>query len=266
MKKILCFVSVCVMLMLSTVTSSAAGESKFILRLVSESDTQAVLSFDFAGGTSFSAIDFNVEVNDDKLEVTKIVDGKGLTNFKLQAQAAVSQPNIKGNIAMVTAAMIPGYRNVDGEDLFVITLKKLTKDALNKDDITIEFTNCQDASFSNINPVVTYELSAGSSEENASDPATEPNTAEPTDDSEKPDNAASQPADSTTSSATAENAEDAQEQEKDETAENEKGGNKTLIIVACVLSAVVVFGGAAVVYIIMKKKENNEANNESKEG
>ena len=266
MKKILCFVCVCVMLMLGAVTPSAASESKFRLRLVSENDTQAVLSLDFAGGASFSAIDFNVEVNKDKLEVTKIADGKGLTNFKLQAQAAVSQPNVNSTPAMVTAAMIPGYRNVDGEDLFVITLKKLTKDAITKDDVKIRFTNCQDASFSNINPVVTYELAEGSSEEASGSSSTAPIASEPTAENEKTDNvtSASQSADGTTSSATAENA---QEQEKDETADDEKGGNKTWIIVVCVILAVAVGGGAGVTYIFMKKKnERNETNKDSKEG
>lgn len=264
MKKILCFISVCVMLMLSTVTSSAAAESKFKLRLVSENDSQAVISLDFEGGTSFSAIDFNVEVNTKKVKVTDIVDGKGMMNFKMQAQAAVSQPNIKGDIAMVTAAMIPGYRNVDGEDLFVITLKKLTKEKITADDIKIVFTNCQDAAFSHIKPVVTYEFSSGTSGETVSDPSTTTIAVNPTDAEQTTDNKAEQSAEVSTSIATAANAD---EQEKEETAENEKGGNKTVIIVICVLSAVAVGGGAGVAYIFMKKKKNgNEAKKESKEG
>lgn len=264
MKKILCFISVCVMLMLSTVTSSAAAESKFKLRLVSENDSQAVISLDFAGGTSFSAIDFNVEVNTKKVKVTDIVDGKGMMNFKMQAQAAVSQPNIKGDIAMVTAAMIPGYRNVDGEDLFVITLKKLTKDTITADDIKIVFTNCQDAAFSHIKPVVTYEFSSDTSGETVSDPSTTTIAVNPTDAEQTVDNNTEQSAEVSTSIATAVNTD---EQEKEETAENEKGGNKTVIIVICVLSAVAVGGGAVVAYIFMKKKKNgNEANKESKEG
>ncbi len=258
MKKILCFISVCVMLMLSTVTSSAAAESKFKLRLVSENDTQAVLSLDFAGGTSFSAIDFNVEVNTKKVKVTDIVDGKGMINFKIQAQAAVSQPNIKGDIAMVTAAMIPGYRNVDGEDLFVITLKKLTKETITADDIKIVFTNCQDATFGNIKPVVTYELSTGTSGETVSDPSTTTIATNPTDAGQTNDNNTDQSAENSTSSAVAENV---------ETAEDEKGGNKTMVIIICVLSAVAVGGGAGVTYIFMKKKKNSDgANKESKEG
>lgn len=254
MKKILCFVSVCVMLMLCTITSSAASESKFKLKLVSENDTQAVVSLDFAGGASFSAIDFNVEVNTDKVKVTNIVDGKGMTNFKLQAQAAVSQPNVKGDSAMVTAAMIPGYRNVDGEDLFVITLKKLTKDSLSNDDVKIVFTNCQDASFNNIEPVVTYELTTVSSEE-ASTTVTTTTAADSTPEDQTADNnaAQSQLAETSTNSAAAKDT---------ETADDEKGDSTTMIIVVCVAVAVAAGGGACVYFI--KKKKNSD--NASKEG
>ncbi len=251
MKKILCLVTVCVMLMLTTVTSSAASDAKFKLKIVSETDTQAVVSLDYEGGASFAAIDFTVEPNKDKAEVTKITDGKGMISFKMQAQAVISQPNVKNGKGLVTAAMIPGYRNVDGEDLFVITLKKLTKDSLTADDIKIVFSNCQDSSLNNIKPVVTCEFSSSSSAEESTSGAFATEQSESL-------------TDKTDGTGVSENT---QEQTKEETDENKKGSNKTVIIIVSVISAVAVGGGAAVTYIFMKKKNSDsDPEKESKEG
>ena len=262
MKKVLCFVCVCVMIMLTTVTSSAADDAKFKLKLVSETDTQAVVSLDYEGGASFAAIDFTVEPNKDKAEVTKIEDGKGMLSFKMQTQLVISQPNVKNGQGLVSAAMMPGYRNVDGEDLFVITLKKLTKEALTADDIKIVFSNCQDSSTNNINPVVTYELSSGFTAEESTSNVSATQTSDTQTDKAEED--ISENSQSLTEAASADN-ENAQEQ-TDESAENEKGSNKTVIIVVCVISAVAVGGGAAVAYVFIKKKKDSESpEKESKE-
>lgn len=264
MKKILCLVTVCVMLMLTTVTSSAASDAKFKLKIVSETDTQAVVSLDYEGGASFAAIDFTVEPNKDKAEVTKITDGKGMISFKMQAQAVISQPNVKNGKGLVTAAMIPGYRNVDGEDLFVITLKKLTKDPLTADDIKIVFSNCQDSSLNNIKPVVTCEFSSSSSVEESTSGASATQVSGTQTD--KTEESISDNSQSVTEAVTSGD-ENTQDQTKEETAENKKGSNKTVIIIVSVISAVAVGGGAAVTYIFMKKKNSDsDPEKESKEG
>ena len=80
MKKVLCLISALVVMMLSCVTASAANEAKFKLRIVSESDTKAVLSFDYEGGTAVAALDVEISVNGNKLKVDKIEKGQGLNN------------------------------------------------------------------------------------------------------------------------------------------------------------------------------------------
>ena len=246
MKKKLCLIFACVLIMLSAVTASAENVSKFNLKLATEDDTQAVLILDFDGGTPFSGLDFNVVVNEKKAKVASIVDGQGLVNFKVQAEAAVSQSNIESNPAMVTAAMIPGYRNVDGSDLFKITITKLEKEKLTSKDVVIEVTNCVDNNFQPIKASVTTELGAASETEKSTEALS---TTEKTE------------SDSTTEVSTTDLTENTSEAETDkqeltenETQSEEKAPNKTAIIIICVVIAVAVAGGAAFV-VIKKKKE-----------
>ncbi len=247
MKKILCLIFACILIMLSAFTVSAENVSKFNLKRVSEDDTQAVLILDFDGGTPFSGLDFNVVVNEKKAKVASIVDGQGLVNFKVQAEAAVSQSNVESNPAMVTAAMIPGYRNVDGSDLFKITITKLEKEKLTAEDVVIEITNCVDNNFQPIKASVTTELGAASKAEKLTD------TSSTTDKTE---------AESSTDGSTADLTENTSEAETDkqETAENgtqdeKEAPNKTAVVIICVVAAVVVAGGAAAFVVIKKKKE-----------
>ena len=231
MKKILCLIFACVLIMLSAVTASAENVSKFNLKLATEDDTQAVLILDFDGGTPFSGLDFNVVVNEKKAKVASIIDGQGLVNFKAQAEAAVSQSNIESNPAMVTAAMIPGYRNVDGSNLFKITITKLEKEKLTSEDVVIEVTSCVDNYFNPIKASVTTDLVKPTEPESTTEVST---------------------TDLTENTSEAET--DKQELTENETQSEEKAPNKTAIIIICVVIAVAVAGGAAFV-VIKKKKE-----------
>ncbi len=232
MKRILCLISVCVLLMLSMVTASAENVSKFNLKLDTEDDTQAVLILDFDGGTPFSGLDFNVVVNEKKAKVAAIVDGQGLINFKVQAEAAVSQSNVESNPAMVTAAMIPGYRNVDGSDLFKITVTKLEKEKLTSKDVVIEITNCVDNNFQPIKASVTTDLVKPTEPESTTEVST---------------------TDLTENTSEAET--DKQESAENETQSEEKAPNKTAIIIICVVAAVVVVGGVGAAFVVIKKKK-----------
>ena len=242
MKKILYLIFACVLIMLSAVTASAENVSKFNLKLVTEDDTQAVLILDFDGGTPFSGLDFNVVVNEKKAKVASIVDGQGLVNFKVQAEAAVSQSNIESNPAMVTAAMIPGYRNVDGSDLLKITITKLEKEKLTSEDVVIEVTNCVDNNFQPIKASVTTELGKGTEAEKSTEASSATDKTEP---------------DSTTEVSTTDLTENTSEAETDkqetEEKDNEKAPNKTAIIIICVVIAVAVAG--SVVFVVIKKKK-----------
>lgn len=247
MKRILCLISVCVLLMLSMVTASAENVSKFNLKLDTEDDTQAVLILDFDGGTPFSGLDFNVVVNEKKAKVASIVDGQGLINFKAQAEAAVSQSNVESNPAMVTAAMIPGYRNVDGSDLFKITVTKLEKEKLTSKDVVIEITNCVDNNFQPIKTSVTTELSADSEAEKSTDASSA------TDKTESGSTTDVSTTDLTENSSEPET--NTQETADNETQDEEKTPNKTAVVIICVVATVIVAGGAGAAFVVIKKKK-----------
>ena len=248
MKKIVCLITVCILLMISMITASAENVSKFNLKLVTEDDTQAVLILDFDGGTPFSALDFNVVVNEKKAKVASIADGQGLINFKAQAEAAVSQSNVESNPAMVTAAMIPGYRNVDGSDLFKITITKLEKEKLTASDVVIEVTNCADNNFQPITPSVTTELGEASEAEKSTATSTVTDKTEVEKTTE-----VSVTTDLTENSS--EKVTEDQEAFESETTGEEEPSNKTPVIILCIVAAVVVAGGAGVAFVVIKKKK-----------
>lgn len=260
MKRILSLISVLAVMMLSCITVSAASETKFKLKVVSQNDMQAVLSFDYVSGSSVAAMDFDVVVNESKLKVTKITDGNGLLNAKMQSGVlAVSFSNVDKSPASVTMAMTPGYRNVNGSDMFIITVKKLVKGDINADDINIVITNCEnDTHEKNVTSVI--EELGDSNGNTATDPSS----------------AASQPSDISESSSSTSDEQEKPSESKSENSESteavtkgesekapveDKGLNKTAIIIICAVA--VVAGGAVATVIIIKKKKSV---NENKEG
>ena len=245
MKRILCLLTVFALLMVSMVTVSAASVAKFNLTLVSETDTQAVVTFDFEGGTSFSALDFDVVVNEEKVKVTNIENGEGLVNFQKQG-TALAMANPDTIPAKVSLAMIPGYRNVDGKALFKITLKKLTKETLTSSDVEVKVTNCADNNYAPIQASVTTDV--GNTSAQAETIPQEEITSMPTGvvvpEEEVQNTVADGGADTgDTIGAVTDKTDDGKEE----------GNNSTTIIIIAVV-AVVVVGGAVAVVVLKKKK------------
>lgn len=245
MKKILCLLTVFVLLMVSMVTVSAESLAKFNLTLVSETNNQAVVTLDFEGGTSFSALDFEVVVNGEKVKVTSIENGEGLVNFQKQG-TALAMANPDSVPAKVSLAMIPGYRNVDGKDLFKITLKKLTKDNLTATDIEVKITNCADNNYAPIQASVTTDIGSTADSQSATIPQ-EVITSLPTGVVVPEEDVQNTLADGSADTG------DTIGATNDKTDDGEKTGNKTMIIVIAVV-AVVVVGGAVAVVVLKKKK------------
>ncbi len=260
MKKILCFISVLAVMMFSCVTASAVGETKFKLKLVSQSDTQAVLSFNHDGGSAVAALDFDVIVNESKLKVTKIADGDGLRNAKIQASAVIGTNNADKTPASVSLAMVPGYRNVNDSDMYVITVKKLVKGDISADDIEIKITNCENDQLEKNVTTVTEDFSAS-----GNDTATEPSTGatNPSEGATDPSDGATKPSETPDNSSAATDTQSKPDEAKPENQENaeDKGINTTAIIIIC--AVVVVAGGAAAAVVIIKKKKTG---NDKKEG
>lgn len=260
MKKILCFISVVAVMMLSCVTASAVGETKFKLKLVSQSDTQAVLSFNHDSGSAVAALDFDVIVNESKLKVTKIEDGDGLRNAKIQADAVIGTNNADKVPASASLAIVPGYRTVNDSDMYLITVKKLVKGDISANDIEIKIKNCENDQLQKNVTTITEDFgtSGNSTATEPSTGATKPSegATDPTDGATKPSEA---PENSTAATDTQTKPDDT-ETENQENAED-KGIDTTAIIIICAVA--VVAGGAVAAVVIIKKKKSG---NDKKEG
>lgn len=251
MKKYLALFFSIILVMFSCVTASAAQVVKFNINLVSETDKEAVITFDYEGGVSFSGLDFDLEVNAEKIKITESKAGEGYKNFLLQGNTAIFQINSDKNPAQATMACMPGFRVVDGKDLFTFKIQKLTSDAIETDDFVVKITNCTDAgdgfgNFNQLTPSVTTDL--------------KPSVSKPT---------SSTVADSTTTEASSTEpvftngpVSDGEPEEfgTEPTDNEENKPNKTVFIVAGVVAVVVVAGIAAAV--IIARKKNTEADAE----
>lgn len=242
MKKILCLFSALIVIMFSCVTASAVGETKLKLRIVSEDESQVVFSLDFVSGTPIGAMDFDVNVNTDKLKVTKIVDGAAMFNAKLQTGLAVSTSNVDKVPASVTMAIIPGFGNSNGSDMFVITAQKLTEGNVSSGDITINITNCVTDAADQIAATVVNDF--GNAEGDSQQEDATPDSGEGSVAGE-PDAQASAEASTTAT--------------EEQSSEKDKGASNSTVIILCAVSVVVIAGGAGAAYffIVKKKKESN---------
>ena len=243
-----------VIVMLSCVTASAAQVVKFNINLVSETDTEAVITFDYDGGVSFSGLDFEIDVNTEKIKITESKAGEGYKNFLLQGNTAIFQINSDKNPAMVTMACVPGFRVIEGKDLFTFKIKKLTADAIETDDFVVRITNCTDGNFNQLTPSVTTGLKTSASQPASS--STETTDADVPTSSEAPE----------FTNGTGQEGEpgyvDTEPSENSGEADNEP--NKTGFIIVGVVGVVVVAGIAAAVVLIRKKKPTD--NNDTLEG
>lgn len=147
MKRIISLVLAVITALCLCMPAFAADNSRFGVTVVSESDTKAVVSIDFNGGTAFNCLDFEVKLSG-RVSVTDCSNGAGLRNFKIYVgdlgtqDATVSSFNKDSNPIKFTFATTVGFKAVNGKDLLVITLKKNTADKLTASDVKLTVTNC----------------------------------------------------------------------------------------------------------------------------
>lgn len=264
MKKFFALIISVVFVMLTCVTASAESVANFNITLVSETDTQAVITIDFDGGTGFSGLDFDMKVDSKKVKVTGAEKGTGFANFEKQAGTAFALININADPIKATALTLNSFRVVDGKDIFKITLKKLTKDKLDSDDVVIDITNCVDSAQQPIKVSLTTDLQGDKNENPTSSSAVAPTDAPdvsstaPTDtDDPAFTNAISGTSDEVIDVENPIDGEDVSDETTDENnGENEKNPKGIIIAVCAVLFVAVV--GVATVVIMKKKKSTNE--------
>ncbi|MBQ5591820.1 MAG: hypothetical protein IIU80_02640 [Clostridia bacterium] len=263
MKKFFALIVSVVLVIMTCVTASAESVANFNITLVSETDSEAVVTLDFNGGTGFSGLDFDMTVDSKRVKVTGAEKGAGFANFEKQAGTAFALININADPIKATVLTLNAFRIVDGKELFKITLKKLTKDKLDSDDLVIDITNCVDAAQQPIKVSLTTDLQGDKTEA----PTSASSAVAPTD---KTVVSVTDPTDATEQVLTnsidgtsgelidAEDPSDteaATEEVGTQTQQENNGKNNLPIIIAVV--AVVLVGAAVVAVIVIKKKKSD---------
>lgn len=149
MKKIVSIIIAAVMAFCLCLPALAAQSATFAVNVVSESDTRAIVSIDYEGGAAFNCLDFEVKLSK-RLSVEKCATGAGLRNFKIYAEdnyedlngQVITSFNKDINPMKFTYISLAGFKAVNGKDLWVITLNKLSADKLTSDDVKLTVTNC----------------------------------------------------------------------------------------------------------------------------
>ncbi len=274
MKKLFSLIFSVALLVSSTVIASAQGVAKFNVNLVSETDKQAVISIDFEGGTGFCALDIDIQINEKRVKVEKAENGKGFENFSSQGGSAFALINKEINPVKGSVVALTPFRVVDGKDLFVLTLTKLSKEALDNDDVKLVVTNCVDGSEKEITPSITTDLQGEQVTEkttttaNSSTVASSPSN--PSEGSSVSQDTADDPTftNAVKTEAEAPDADDeteavgeAENLPDDTSANGEIDKTKTVIMIG-VLSVVLVVAGIITV-IIIKKKNIKETQDEA---
>lgn len=259
MKKLISLLVSVILVMLTCVTASAAGVAKFNITLVYETDSQAVVSVDFNGGTSFSGFDFEVKLDETRVEVTGAEKGKGLLDCMQQADISLAEINPDSKPVKATMAIVPAYRNIENKDLFVITLKKLSPEPISYKDFTIVITNCVDSSLQPVETSLTTDLQGAASDGTTSAVTSTNSTEASTDASTSADAPEFTNAIEGTSGEMIEiepNAPDAEEEVNDEKDNGSKG------IVIAVASVVFIAAVGGISYVVLKKKKSPDDGNE----
>lgn len=164
MKKIISVLLALLTLFILSVPCFAAAPAKFSITLVSENNDSAVISVDYAGGSSFGAFDFELKYNAKKLKANSAYSGDGMDAFAKYVQknnGAILTPQINfavNPIKVSCASTIP-FKTVNGKDLCVFSFKKLTKEKINADDLKVVFTSCTSESGATVKTEVSSSIS-----------------------------------------------------------------------------------------------------------
>ncbi len=181
MKKIIS-VAIAMIMILSMIpfTVFAADEVTFTLRIESETDNELTLVLDCDKGTGFSALDIDISYDRIRLELKSCEKGEGYAAFEkyLNDQGALSICSINSNENPVKVSMANtiGFKTIDGKKSIVkMNFAKVPGTKFAKEDVTLDFTNCQTAAFSDIKVNFDYDLTAPSnnSEEKPQESETE---------------------------------------------------------------------------------------------
>lgn len=276
MKKIISVLLALLSVFILAVPCFAATPAKFSITLVSEDNTSAVVSVDYAGGSTFGAFDFDLKYNAKKLKANSAYSGDGMDAFAKYVQknnGAILPPQINfavNPIKVSCASTIP-FKAVNGKDLCVFSFKKLTKEKINADDLNLVFTSCTSENGSTVKTEVSSSLTPSgttvpaktteakttaktTSVASASDKTTSSSVSDKTSGNVKTTEAASA---SSVSEIATDNSQITQaENQQENTA---KGNTKKIVIVAALAVCMLFVIVAVCIYVVKKTKKADGA-------
>lgn len=148
MKRIISVLLVLIMAAGLCVSAFAANETAgFLVNILSESDTEAMVSIDYNGGQSFNSLDFEVKLSE-RVALKSCANGAGLRNFKIyvsdleSGDLTLSSFNKDNNPIKFTFATTLMFKAVNGKDLLTLTITKKSAAKLTADDVMLTVTNC----------------------------------------------------------------------------------------------------------------------------
>lgn len=256
MKKTASVLLAFLMLFVMILSCAAANPAKFSVNIVSESDTELVVSLDYDGGSSFQNFDFELKYNADKLKAKEAYDGDGSAAFQMYAKKnggnAISIVNKDINPIKGAFAVTVPFKVVQGKDMFIFSFQKLSKQSVTKGDISVNFTTCQ-LDDTDVQVTVSLPFADGSSGSTASGSSTTLQKSEVA-------TADTELVTADVSDSAAETAEDTEGEalaaEDDETAEeNNNSAKKVIWVVAAAACMVIIITG---VVVFLRKKNIEE--------
>jgi len=141
MKRVISLIMALALMLTMAVTAFASETVKFSVNVVSESNTEAVVTIDYEGGPGYNALDMTVSFSS-RISIVEAKKGEALKTFLSENENAISSSNIKDNTVVTAYASIDPFKATGGKDLYRISIKKSSADKLKKSDVKLTVSNC----------------------------------------------------------------------------------------------------------------------------
>lgn len=265
MKKIISLFLAALTVFILAVPCFGASTVQFEVKFVSEDNGKAEITLDYAGGSSFCALDFEIKFNDKKLKCDSAVSGDGVDAFAKYVQksgGAILTPMMNATSNPVKGSMastIP-FKAVNGRDICIVTFKKLGKEKISADDISVTITNCTTEDGTVLKTSVKNTMSTVTTSATAK--ITQTKATSVTSAKDKKTSASVSKSETTLSTVTSvtESSTDTKTTETTKPAEPQKNNTKKIVTVGAATLCMVFIIVAVCIYVVKKtKKQDGEA-------
>lgn len=239
-----------------------ASPVQFEVKLVSEDNGKAEISLDYAGGSSFCALDFEIKYNDKKLKCDSAVSGDGADAFAKYVQksgGAILTPVMNATLNPIMGSMastIP-FKAVNGRDICIVTFKKLSKEKISADDITVTVTNCTTDDGTVLKTSVTNTMGTVTTAATAKPTRTKATSVTSAKDNKTSASASKSETASSTVTSLTESSANSETTETTKPAEPQKNNTKKIVTVGAAALCMAFIIAAVCIYVVKKTKKQD---------